>query len=493
MNRNYLKYLFRQKKIVLIFFFVVYVGISLTCFIDFNPMYAVESYKNCLLAGCIMSVMLALALPVLQLSYVHRKRSVDQYFALPVSRKAQLITEVVFMASVCIGYYLITAGLTYVIFAAGSIRLLHLAKMIGFSCLFILEIILIYSFLYLVANNIFDGIVVIGAYTCLPLLLYMVVTSIVSTLIIGYSSISRFGDYAWYLSPLWMGFKNVSLIDNGNPVHHGYLITGIIFALLACIGLKNQFVDRKTERAEQLSDEFFAYRFIIHIYLIGVLMCMACAVWDTGFKDMIFYYLLLFAIYVIAHFVYSRKIELKISHIAVYLASALATLGISFAGWKTKGFGIAEKYEWFEEEYLICDYRADVYKDDLGKPVDMTEYGYDWENSVTVSFELVIDEKEKDKYAGQLELMEKIRKKAIDDAYAGRKEDENGYNGWLSFMNNNKLSGMNVWTNQFNYSVWTLFSEDELKTLDKYAETVVYDHESGEEYTLEQYLKKRGG
>ncbi len=497
MNKNYLKYLFRERKIALIFFLIVYAGICLTCFISYDKEYAVSSYLTSVRAGIIMSSMLAFALPVLQLSYVHRRRSVDQYFALPVSRKSQLVTEIAFMTAVCTGYLLVTSLITYVIFAAHAVLFSVLLKILAVSCLFLLELILVNSFFYLLANNIFDGIVVIGAYTCLPLLLYLVIGAVVDTLIVGYTSAAGLDKFAWYLSPLVMGAKNTINAVDQTSLDTGYLIAGIVWALLACAGLKYQFIDRKTERAEQLSDEFFAYRFIIHVYLAGILLCMGCALWEEGLKTMVIYYLLLFVVYVIAHFVYKRKIELKASYIAVYLAAALAAAGITAAGWKTRGFGMADRYELFTDKYLIYNYNADAFSDDLGKNIVMSENGYDWESAVSVSFELTVSEDEKEKYAEPVGIMEKLRKQAIDDTYKmyGTPEDNRYlYNGWLSAMNAHNIhSNTDPWTNQFSYNVRSLLSEEELKLLSEYTDVTVYVNETGEEYELPEYLEKRGG
>ncbi len=114
MRNNYLRWLMKSRKITILFFTVVYIGFLYTPYLENNSFlydYQKYLYTRSLSIGVGMSVFLAFALPIFLFSYMHRKRSVDVYLALPISRRQQLFSAAFF------------ATKNFSFFAAGSIQL----------------------------------------------------------------------------------------------------------------------------------------------------------------------------------------------------------------------------------------------------------------------------------------------------------------------------------------------------------------------------------
>lgn len=97
MNMNYFKYLFRSRRIPLIFIAVIYAGICTAV--------SSTSNNNGLIIGMETNIVIALILtfivPPILFRSLHSRRSSDQLLALPMSRKELLVTS-------------LTAGVAYI-------------------------------------------------------------------------------------------------------------------------------------------------------------------------------------------------------------------------------------------------------------------------------------------------------------------------------------------------------------------------------------------
>ena len=494
MNKKYFSYLLKNRKVAVVFFFAIYLGISLAPYIDAgNARADVYTATTSFVISLILSVIMTFCLPVLQFAFVHSRRSTDLYFALPVSRKEQLVTNLVFMFCVLFGCYALTTGAVWVLFAHATVRSLNYAYILLLGGLFILEMLIINSFLYLIANNSFDGIVMMGAYTCLALLVYVVFGNCINSLIAGYNvDAFRSAPGAW-LSPLYMNARAFSEVTDA--IQHktlpslpvGYMAAAAGYTLLALWGLKKNFIERKAERSEQLSDNLMSYPFIINIYCLGILMVFGFESVRAGTirRNLIFYILLLF-IYVVATFVYRRKIRLEPKYLAAFAAGTILTLGLGYAGWATRGFGIADRHELPEGKYIVYNYNARVERDDLGRRQDMNT---DWSEGVDINFDLDIPADRIDEYAPAIAIPEEIRGKAIDEFY--RRSTYEGYASALEIYGKNSRENWKYTQRLFYYLHDHLLSEAELIQLEPYVSIQIYDQRYEEPMSLQEYLEKR--
>ena len=201
--------------------------------------------------------------------------------------------------------------------------------------------------------------------------------------------------------------------------------------------------------------------------------------------NLIFYILLLF-IYIVATFVYRRKIRLEPKYLAAFAGGMILTLGLAYAGWTTRGFGIADRHELPEGKYIVFDYDARVERDDLGV---LQAAESDWNEGVDISFQLDIPADRLDEYAPAVAVMEELRSQAIDDYY--QRTEFNGYASMLSVYGKNSRENWQETQRYYYYLHDHLLSEEQLKELAPYVTINIYDDEYMEPFTLQEYLERR--
>ena len=491
MNKKYLVYLFKEHKIALIFFFAMYIGLALSPLLSIgSAMDGIVSYFTLalgIMSG--LSIFLLFVLPVLLFSNVHRRRSVDVYFALPVSRRDQLISNLIFIFLVAFGFFFITSLVTYLLIGIGSISFVKFLIILAFVAITFFIILVTNTVIYLLANNIFDGIVMIFAYLGITILINVTVATLVPFLFAGRTYEPIFTGIGIYASPLYMSIANLGSIFSlisANPISINipYFIVSILLAVLACYGLKKEYIDRPSERAEQLSDGFFAYPFIINIYAICILFMLSTGALSRYWKEYIVTYLMLLICYVVATFVYRRKIQVKASMLITFAVGVVASILITAFCLQMKGFGYSYQYNLKEGRELVYYYQATGSGNDISKEPNhsMTE-PYD-SDIAWIYFHLEIPTDELDKYDDAIQVLENKRKENIE-AYYERRLDE---------LPNSNMSVSNYaddahWNRlqYFNYDMYELFTLDELKVIGKYCEVDIDVY--GEVYTLDEYLE----
>lgn len=486
MNRKYMNYLIRNRKIALIFFFVIYLAMSLTPYIHGFTAARNDLFDSSLMIATVMSVMLCFALPVLQFAYIQRKKSADLFLALPVSRKEQLNTNLLFCFLTVFGYFLITTLLIFVL--TGVTDFGKYLCIVGHNALLFAVVILINTLFFLLANNTFDGIVMIASYAFLPTFLYLAYLFFMTSTVAGYTDIRAYNSGIMMTSPLYMGFRNLGGLQQGSELafHWTYEILLAVYGALAYTGLQYHFVKRKAERAEQISNEFFAYPFIIHIYMVCVMIFL---MERNGFKDVLMFYILLFMIYIIATFVYKRKIQLDWKNVLIYAGAMALSILLANASWSTKGFGLAELNPVRTNDKVYYNYH--VYAD----PKDLShQYDYDsTENdSVEVIFRLTVPKGKSGEYTDTMDVLEQYRLRAVDRFYA---DDDKASGASFSISNyENAESEKTAFPYYNRYYSDALLNEDELIQISRKADVQVITHDEDWNETtmsLEDYLEMR--
>ena len=107
-NKNYFKYLFKSKIIAWVFFGIMFIAISMSSFLTPGNE-AADCFRVTTITSLVLSIIMSFALPVFLFSFVHRKRSCDMYFSLPIDRKELLITTITFSFVLIFSYYAITS------------------------------------------------------------------------------------------------------------------------------------------------------------------------------------------------------------------------------------------------------------------------------------------------------------------------------------------------------------------------------------------------
>lgn len=491
MNRKYLKYLIRSRRVLLIFLFVMFLGIGLTPFLDYSYNSRSTVFSSSVTISLILSCILAYFLPIYLFHFIHKKRSVDMYLAMPIKRSEILNTNLLFSFSMLMIFFtaptltalLLTSGVAYF----GSYLLLLLMFAIFMAALLVVN-----TLWFLVANNTFDGVIMIAAYTGIPILVYALVVSYVNTIVAGSPTVNV--DIGVYFSPLALGAVNVSSllswIQGQMDTYTGsytleaaqllkYTAFLVGYMIVGLIGLKYHFISRRAERAEQLSDERFAYPLIINLYMFGVLFVLA--LYNVQYDDMtsfILFYLILLFIYIAATFVYKRKIYIDLKMVMRYVMATVVTIAFASIAWNTKNFRIKDMYSVENQYQTLISYYGSEYDDDG--------------DSVSYSFNLNVTQDEMNYYAAVLDIIEDYRNELIDEYY--EESDwllsESDLYGSLTFSS---YDSADIYTDGRNYySDELVLSMEELKQINEYVVVTVdvYQNDVWEEYTLDEYLEE---
>ena len=501
MNKNYFKWLIKSRKVSLLFFILIYIGFQLIPFTSFDSSYPKDVFITSANIGCVLSILLTIAMPAYLFAYIHRKSSVDMYFSLPVSRKEQLITNLLLTWFLSYGCFFAGTSIVWLLRARGAILPGTFVALQLFSAFSIAVLILFHSAIYTLTNSVFDGVVMIGAYTVLPGIVAISVMSFLYSMIAGRNipSDSLVNQIGTLLSPISMFFINIGALLEPEYSDTGfmtlYLLPMSVFAVLSVILLRHHFINRKAERAEQLSDDILSYPFIINVYLLLILLDLSWTVVSDSIEGLGFIYLLLFFIYIVASFIYKRSIKISFKPIVLFLAFCIGTMAFAEAGWFTEGFGLSNlPYNLYSEKYLCYRYRADVKLEDLG--VDNSDY-YN-ENYANVSFTLMIPTENKAEYKAIVDKMEEYRKKSTSRFYNRRKS---GYSSIDFEVCNKKAEDDYREYNDYSYTGDYPFSEPELEEISRYCDVNVYpiiNKETGslkygdfESMTLKEFLDYR--
>lgn len=426
-NKNYLKYLFKSKKYFLIFIVLIQVVLcisSSSSSFNFNNPFT----TNVLFWGYLVGLILAFTMPIIVFSYVHNKKAIDTYYPLNMSRKEMLGTGVLFSLLVSLMAYLATIIAAYcllIFMGRESYALIAMLWTIPLAILNYLMVIVFNTAIYLLANTLFDGIVILGAYSLLSLALYVLVVTFQDTFLIGTNILSTglSSDVLVYLSPVVLSvMSNLSLSsfllegglisDYTLPI---YLIVIILYLVVFGYILYKEYINRQTERAGNYSNEFFAYPFVIGLYTVMCLLFIACQTnIMSNLSETIILFVVVFALYVIANFVYKRKFSISFKQILLFILAIAISVVFNIVSVNTKGFGLSEIYEFDYEKmsYTLTAYpQYDDNSDEIYDFIKSIDDEYNDDSYYEVCVEVHSTNKE------VVDIMENYRRKAIDNFY----------------------------------------------------------------------------
>lgn len=458
MSKEYLRYLYRSRKVLWYFVFFVFLAISFTPFLDsFAPKN--QRIKNLYTIATGLSMILTVVLPVLFFSVYHRRKSADQYFSLAIDRKTLLVSTLGFLYGYILLFWLSSTLIGQCFLGFTS----NYGNMLGVTALSLAVLLLVFTALFLIANNLFDGIVVMTAYSFIFFVILIVEKSFVSNIVAGQSdeAIPWLSELFSLFSPALIailqhirilegfseGVKTVGFFPNW--VHLSLLIG---YGVLACVALKKYFIERKSENAELVSNDPFAYPFIIHFYLIGLMAAISFQTLRMDKFTAVVLILLVLVAYMVAMFVYRRRISLSWKNILTFVVVLVLSFGFSYTGIKTKGFGFAYRYKLNVGEtlhYSVYEY-SDIYK----------------------HIDISIPTKDLAKYQEVISILEHFRHEEIDHFYQDSKRFYR--TGHFQVFNTIKNGKYERSTNHYSYPAHRYFHENELETLKKYPEIVTF-------------------
>ncbi|MBR0419376.1 MAG: hypothetical protein IJI66_09410 [Erysipelotrichaceae bacterium] len=404
-SKTYFSYLLRSNKYLLLF-------ISLITVLN---LLGNKDSSLAMVISCFIATVMAYGMPFIIFYFVHDKKAIDTYFSIPVSRKEILFSSLAFcilttalpyaIGSVAFG---ISKGLsTVLILAYVLVALVTISALVSFNAM-----------IYLLADNALDGAIMIAAYTVLPLSLFICISAFLSTYVCGMNIIPL--DFLTYLSPVYM-FVHSAVEYADKTIDFVSTIVCAIITVVSVIVLYKEFVDRKVERASTTSEGFFTYPFIIAVYVMLTMISINSFYtyqYDNIFKylsDYFFIYLLLFAVFVAAHFIYRRKLYFDYKLPLYFVIVLVLSLLITVAARNTDCFGLSDSYTKNDRYgyYCLnewCDYNSEMFNFIKNKTNDNTSYVGIYIEAGNNRLDQQIDEE-------TAEVFEKLRREAIEKFY----------------------------------------------------------------------------
>lgn len=481
MNKAYLRYLYKSRKVFITFFYVLFLALTFSSFLGESQDHFFM-LRSALLNGFFGSVLLAFGLPLLQFAFVHSKRSVDCYFALPLKRKEQWLTNIIFIWLTSYGLFLLSALGTILCWRGEYLDTGAILLYLVIPAFLLLTITLCSSAWYLLANNLFDGMVMVGAYACMPMLLSFLICQFSRSYIAGAPY-----DMDWiltYLSPLFLSAKVVFILIDNLPLEKiKYLsdfqpwLAAILVSIYGEIGALISyfnFVSRRVERAEQVSNEWLAYPFVITFFTTTLLMSLTF--YPAGSETLLhmlrknaMLYLAILLIYTLATFVYRRKIEISHTTVLIFVCSFVSALLLGYLGNVTRGFGIADALSMPRQNVSYFYYGNLNHRDYALFSKKQTVEGKPY---VGIDFSMEIKESVSAKQLDALRILDKLQKQSIEDFYDPQYGINDPYPYHIGNLSVQQHQG-NILSHRLTYDVYHFLSLEDLKVLDESGKLVI--------------------
>lgn len=353
MLRKYLIYLIKKYRNVLLFLIPVYGAAMLLPQSESSDGYGEVAIAGQLVMqdsmrfAVIISGMLCYVLPVLLFRVVHSRKDEDQVLALPISRITILNGNLIFSYGVAGGYYLVGTFLCWRLSESGLLRRGGLGMSAGtYVCylllglIFGLALLLFNSLMFLLANNLTDGVIILAGYTILPLLWQSGLGCFIGSVWAGaYGSV--LDPDLRFLSPFTMAWEPfVNMPYSSETDWSGWnwpnVIVAVLYIVLCYYGLVRAFARRKAERAEQVSNGFFAYRLLLFLSLIPCVFVVFSD--DNIWLGLVF----LFVAYTVGSFIYRRRIKVTVVTVLQFGVTVVVCLLLRKAAMATGCFGLAK-------------------------------------------------------------------------------------------------------------------------------------------------------
>ena len=341
MKSKYLKYLYNKDKNVNIILLIISLIVMpfILLMTPAKQLVKSDSPYYFMVMYMIYVLVLVFALPFKNFYYLHSKRAVDTYGQLPLTKmevfRVNLIYTILQIIIPSVIGYLLSILILYI-----KIQMITLFSFqIMLITLFLGIIILIITiFIYQKCNSVIDALIINIMYHVLSLIAVVSLTMYIDSNIYGINFNMALG----FLAPIYIYFASLSNFL-GNSLQMldyrlGFIIL-VIEGVVAAILLHKDISNRQYERAEQLTDSYFCYPFII-------VACTALIVisftYNISTIDLLMVIGLVFVPYIIGIFIYKRVLKIKLKYVVVYAVIISATLVFNSVFVNTNAFGIVD-------------------------------------------------------------------------------------------------------------------------------------------------------
>lgn len=452
-SKEYLTYLFKSKKVMVVFIALIFMLIGVSA----------DEFSAELL-NFAFATLLCFALPCLLFMYVHDRKAVDTYYQLPIKREALLVTSILFIWIVVYVPYMLSTVVSILKEYSFMLDPGYFASAFGF-----LAMIVVNTYLYLLANSVFDGVVMMCAYEVLPLVLFIVLETVLNTFVAGFSH-SMIG-WVQYISPVMnaYGLSIGSSYQLDVRIMSGILAT--VYLFVCGYLLYKSYSNRKVERAGTGSSYPLAYPFIIKIYTFLIVFGFVSSMFDSysffdAFFNNMFLLVITFAIYIAAQFVYKRRFYFDWKMPVFFIGTIALSLVLCLTLKYTRGFNLSYSYPRTYENTNVYIYSSSLENEltELGQYLKSQEiYDDSW-----YYLNINIDNGYTDRFDPEVEeILNRYRNTLIEDFYTNK---EDNYYWHHSSMNVFKYTpGVYLFDNDYLYRGDHELSLKDIFTLAKYS------------------------
>ena len=421
MNRNYLKYLFKSKKGLTVAILITFLLIYFTSYLTFKS----EDIGSFIALYITVGVcgLLCFVLPPILLAYVHNKKAVDSYFSIPVSRKEMIISTEFYMNVIVQLPMILLSVITFVncFINNPEINIEYCLIFVLVGIISIFTLLLFNSALVLVANNNFDAVVIELAYALLPLFLIIAIDCVQETYVIGYVPFASesLSKYISLVSTIFVMFVNCSssIFESDSLSYIPFVICVLWHLIVSFMSIHKNYVERKMERADTITNRFFSYPFLSFIYAFLLVFITTISFDFESYFSIVFLYSLIFIAFITSRFIYRRKIRITLKDVVIFIVTIALSFAFAFVSYSTKGFGLSSAYNHNPESIR---YRYSTYIVDgpsyptISKAIDKVYGKADFEIHLTID----LKKDEYDQYKELIDLFEVQRDKCINDRYS---------------------------------------------------------------------------
>lgn len=243
----------------------------------------------------------------------------------------------------------------------------------------------------------------------------------------------------------------------------------------------HEFVYRQVERAEKVSDGPLAYKTVIIYYTIFILISVTFNglsyhnSWLDAFKFNAVNYVFVFLLYMVATFIYKRRIKVEFKAIIIFALVILLSFTIGEIAYKTRAFGLPYNYE----KPIKINYFGYLDSNDEGlSSYKLTPINLNNKQVYEISFQLDLNKIKKQSQLKEkvLKLLDAYRLKIIDNAYTS--------NTHTNLINNIHFEA----NNSYNYSSDINLSFKDLVFISQLTDVNIYNYDSS--YKLKDLLNK---
>ncbi|MBQ4252215.1 MAG: hypothetical protein II704_04135 [Erysipelotrichaceae bacterium] len=491
MSKSYFRYLLKSQKHSIIFLAIINI---IGLMVSYTTFHGGDRIAAAIICSFIIAVILTFVSGPVLFRVVDDRKAVDTFFPIGVRRQHMLNTILLFAIMITVVPFVVDISVTALLQVIWKTK--YAFDYLRFAAPMILALIgltVFNSCTFLLANSLFDGIVTMIAYTVMPYLFYMMTGTFFSECIYGYSP-----DYSifTYMSLFFHSGMNAFLAVDLNTDAISYvpwIIGSLAYIVIGYYGAFRNFVNRKNERAESISDEPLSYPGLILIYSAGLIMTVAFV---SGLDELSFVlYFLIFIAYTVANFVYKRKIKIQLKSILFFIGMIALAVILSTVAFKTKGFGLSYGYD-HHPTFARISYSAETNQDpgykeliDSIKEKEQAEHPYmDFEFG-TISFEMQVTDRSMNGYDQIMDILNRYRDASIKNHYEGdyhsMRYEYLVTNSWLSIYQD--TNGLHRRASEYsNYQ--DSISVADLLIIDRYSPVYIRFNYADPGYRISNYL-----